>query len=343
MHLPRHPPQPGLATGAHSQRPLAAAGCGSAGCALAPCTHARTHRAHPTGQALCTAKHAHVRTNLHQQHGSPLLVDARQGLQQPQLWLPGLQALQQVLVHAGDALPDLLNVLHDLLGHKAVHCAELLGAQGLAQFLPARSQPPLVVQHLVHGLSLDQGFDHGTRALSVDVGHQHVDADARIHQHLVQPVLLGAAHAHQLLPLARYQAKLAHLHRWDERGAQQTRTRQRGQPLRIGHVGLATGHSLDMPRVDHPSNKAHRLQRRKRAFPIHPCALHHHDLRGHLQRPLRQGAAVAFEGAEVSLGDLYPAIVMFDNGAGRDLGLVNVQRNDALVHRGQIHCGSPAA
>ncbi len=47
-----HPHQPGLAAGAHSQRPLATAGCGSAGCALAPCTHARTHRAHPEGRRV---------------------------------------------------------------------------------------------------------------------------------------------------------------------------------------------------------------------------------------------------------------------------------------------------
>jgi hypothetical protein len=73
------------------------------------------------------------------------------------------------------------------------------------------------------------------------------------------------------------------------------------------------------------------------ALPVHPRALHHH-LGPDLQRPLRQGAAVAFEGAEVALGDLHAAVVMLDDGARGDLGLVNVQRDHALVHRGQLHC-----
>jgi len=42
----------------------------------------------------------------------------------------------------------------------------------------------------------------------VDVRDEHVDPDASIGQHLVQPVLLGTEHAAELLPLARHQAKL---------------------------------------------------------------------------------------------------------------------------------------
>jgi hypothetical protein len=78
-------------------------------------------------------------------------------------------------------------------------------------------------------------------------------------------------------------------------------------------------------------------------FQYTPVLCHHHHLGPDLQRPLRQGASVAFEGSEVTLDDLQPAIVMFDHRTGRDLGLVNVQRNHALVHRGQIHCLAPAA
>jgi len=58
--------------------------------------------------------------------------------------------------------------------------------------------------------------------------------------------------------------------------------------------------------------------------------------------PTRQRAAVTLERAEVAFGDLRAAIVMFDDGAGGDLGLVNVQRHNALVHRGQLHPSSPA-
>ena len=125
--------------------------------------------------------------------------------------------------------------------------------------------------------------------------------------------------------------------------ARQPSARQRGQPLRVSHVGLATRHGLDVVRVDDPGDDPHRLQRRKRALPVHARALHDDNLGPELQRPLRQGAAVTLECAEVALGDLHPAVVMFDNGAGGDLGLVHIQRDDALVHSGQIHCQPPAA
>jgi hypothetical protein len=293
--------------------------------------------AHPTGQPLGAAEGAHVRTNLHQQHRCALQVDARDGLQQVELGPVGLQALQQIRVQSRDALLDLLDVLHDLIGHEAVHGAELLCVQGLEQLLSTRPQTPLAVQHLVHGLVGDQRLDHGARAGAVNVGHHHVDAHACIHQHLVQPVLLGAAHAHQLLALARHQSQLPHQQRWNERRPQQPGPRQSGQPLRVGDVGLATGHGFDVPRVDHPRSDTHRLQRRKRALPIHARALHDHHLGPDLKSPLGQRAAVAFEGAELTHGDLHPPIVMLDDGAGRDLGLVNIQRHGALVHRGQLH------
>ena len=47
----------------------------------------------------------------------------------------------------------------------------------------------------MHGLALDEGLDHGARTLAMDVGHQHVETYPGIHQHLVEPVLLRAAHA----------------------------------------------------------------------------------------------------------------------------------------------------
>ncbi len=50
---------------------------------------------------------------------------------------------------------------------------------------PARLQPTLAIENLLHGPAHHQGFDLGTRALSVDAGHQHVDANARVHRHLV--------------------------------------------------------------------------------------------------------------------------------------------------------------
>jgi hypothetical protein len=78
-------------------------------------------------------------------------------------------------------------------------------------------------------------------------------------------------------------------------------------------------------------------------FQYTPRALHHHHLGPALQRPRSQRSAVALERAELTLADLHLSVVMLDNGARGDLGLVNIQRYDALMHRGQIHCKAPAA
>lgn len=123
----------------------------------------------------------------------------------------------------------------------------------------------------------------------------------------------------------------------DMADAQQTRTRQRGQPLRVSHVGLATGHGFDVSGIDHPRDDAHGFKCRKRALPVHPGALHDHHLRPHFQRPLRQGAAITLERTELAFVRFDAAILLLDEGAGGDFGLVYVQRNHALVHRGQLH------
>jgi hypothetical protein len=53
---------------------------------------------------------------------------------------------------------------------------------------------------------------------------------------------------------------------------------------------------------------------------------------------LGQCARVALERAEVALGHLLTAVVVPVDGAGGDLGLVNVQRDDALEPGDQLHC-----
>ena len=91
-----------------------------------------------------------------------------------------------------------------------------------------------------------------------------------------------------------------------------------------------------MARIDHPRDEAHRLQRSERALQVHARALHDHHLRRDLECPLRQGAPVTLEGAELSLDHLQPSIVILDQRARGDLGLVNIQRHHALVHRCQL-------
>ena len=173
------------------------------------------------------------------------------------------------------------------------------------------------------------------------VRDQHAQPDARIGQHFVQPILLRCQHAAELLALPRDQPQMANVRLGNERATQQSGARQGGQPLRVGYIGLATGHILDMPRVDHPRGNAHRLQRSVRALPVDARALHHHHLGAKLTRPLRQRFAVALERSKLALLNRHRAIRLLRQGAGADLGLVHVQSNHPLVHGLQFHGVSP--
>jgi len=81
--------------------------------------------------------------------------------------------------------------------------------------------------------------------------------------------------------------------------------RQHGQPFRVEHVGLAAGHMLDEVVIDHSRRDAGILQVGEHALPVDAGALHDHQLHPQFDEPLDQGAAIAFETAELPsvLGD----------------------------------------
>jgi hypothetical protein len=238
---------------------------------------------------------------------------------------------------------NIFDVLHDLREHEEVRGAELFGLQGLEQLLAPGMQPERQIQDLIHGFAGDECLDHGAGALTVDVGDQHIEPDARIGQHLVQPVLLQGQHPAELLALAGNQPEVADVRLWDERTAQQPGARQRGQPVRIAHVGLASGHVFDVPRIDHPRSDTLRIQRSVRALPVNAGTLHHHHLRGQRACPLGQGPAVTLEGAKLPLLDDGGSVRLLYQRAGTDLGLVHVQSDHTFVDRGQFHGMSPWA
>ena len=129
--------------------------------------------------------------------------------------------------------------------------------------------------------------------------------------------------------------------RWDEGAMQQTGTCQCGQPLGIGHIGLATRHVFDMPCVDDPGDDALTLQRCKGAFPVDARTLHHHNFRPKLPHPLRQRPSVTLEAAKLTHLYLHTPITLFAQGAGANFGLVNVQAYDTPKDWVEFHHSSP--
>jgi len=175
----------------------------------------------------------------------------------------------------------------------------------------------------------------------VNVRDQHIEPDARIGEQFVQPVLLGGQHATELLPLARNQAQVADVGLRDERGSKQARSRQGGEPLRIGHIGLAPRHGFDVTGVDNPGGNAHALQGCVWALPVNAGALHDHHLGSKRLGPLGQSPSVALEAAKFAALHCDLAISLLGHCAGADLGLVDVQADDAFIDRRKFHDSSP--
>jgi hypothetical protein len=110
--------------------------------------------------------------------------------------------------------------------------------------------------------------------------------------------------------------------------------------LRIADVGLAPWNILDVLGIDHQRLETGRFQRRVRTLPINARAFHDHQLGLQLRRPFGQCPAIALEGAELPLFDPVLATLVFNDGTGRNLRLVHVQANDALVKCRQLHHAS---
>lgn len=214
---------------------------------------------------------------------------------------------------------------------------ELFRLQGFEQILAAGTQTPGTLEDGVDGFIAQQGLDHGSCGLPMQVGEQHIQTDPGIGQHLVQPVLLRGQHPAELLALSCDQAQMADLGRRNERGPHQARPRQRGQPLGIGDVRLAPGHVLDVTGIDHPRRNAHVLQCRIGTLPVNPRALHDHDVRGQPVDPRCQCPAIPLEATKLPLLHRHTAIGLLDQGAGRDLVLVHIQTDDPPVNRGDVH------
>src|SRR3990167_9063909 len=171
----------------------------------------------------------------------------------------------------------------------------------------------------------------------MQIRHHHTQTDASIGEQFVQPVLLAGEHAAEFLSVSGNVTQAAQVRFGNEGGAQETCTRQRCQPLRISHIGLATRHRLDVTGVDHPGDNTHALQRRIRSLPINSGALHNHDIRANGACPLGQRLAISLEAAKLTPLIRDAAVRLLGDGAARDLRLVHVQPYNALVDGDNVH------
>ncbi len=69
-------------------------------------------------------------------------------------------------------------------------------------------------------------------------------------------------------------------------------------PLAVGYVALASGHTLQIVRIDQINFEPALLQYLKQRDPVHPCRLHRHSLNPAPAKPIGKCMEVAGEAAE---------------------------------------------
>ena len=127
--------------------------------------------------------------------------------------------------------------------------------------------------------------------------------------------------------VARDQAQFAQILRGNETAAHQAETSQHGQPLRIEHVGLATGHVLDEVRVDRDVGV---LQVREHALPINAGTLHDHELNRLQVVPLTQLTALP-DGKEVRIVGLITRIKRILTTRQQSMAFVHLEDQDSTM------------
>jgi hypothetical protein len=138
-----------------------------------------------------------------------------------------MQGAKQLCVKAGHARFKFLDVRHDLGQTESMCRCNFFGLQGLKDVFPAGAQTIAgQVQHLGHAFSSNEGFDHGTCRLPVQVRHHHAQTDACVGEQFVQPVLFAGEHTAELLPLTGNVAQAAQVRLGNEGGLEQPRACQ---------------------------------------------------------------------------------------------------------------------
>jgi len=94
---------------------------------------------------------------------------------------------------------------------------------------------------------------------------------------------------------------------------------------------FSSRHVPHVPCIDHLRAHAQRLQHRRRTFPVNVGASHHHFIRVQRLGPFGQVPAVSFESAKLSLLHTRGANGLLNQCTGRNLRLMNVQTNHALI------------
>src|SRR3989441_1785412 len=219
--------------------------------------------------------------------------DARDRIEPLNRWPKRARLLLDPLVEARDLLVEEFDVVQQPLEHEGVMQREAPD-EGLAQRF--RLLPECAARQVREPLRItfpgNEGVQHGAPGDAKDIGGDIAELDVGGLQHFLHSVGFAGVLLNKLSPVACQLTQLAKRRRRHEAPPQQAVLKQLREPLAVLDVGLATGHGLDMLRVDEQDletgfkNVVHRP-------PVHAGALHRDVRAARRRQPVGQPEQLA--------------------------------------------------
>lgn len=201
----------------------------------------------------------------------------------------GLEAFAHLLVDLVDGLLERVGLSEVQLEQEAVMARDLATQRLhdlLARGLHARGDVPNEL--LGVGLAGNDRGEDGAAALAHDVGEHRAELEVGVLEDLVDALHVRGALAHELLPCSGQVAQVLDARLRDEARADEAVGEQVRDPHRVVHVGLATGHVLDVARVRQDEVEV-AVQHVPDRLPVHARRLHR-DVRDRVRgEPFRKG------------------------------------------------------
>jgi hypothetical protein len=196
------------------------------------------------------AEHGKVSADFHPDHSGGELIDTRQGLQELPVVGIGRPSVDQGGIQVRPFDLEVADMTLNLLQYPPM-AGRKLPLQSVFRGVAFSPQSALgQFRQLRDGFSFTQTCDQGPCGNAVTSRHDGAEFDAGLIEQLVQAVLLTRPGLGLFLTVAGHQAQFPQVLGRNEAGSDQSEPPELGEPFRVGDVGLATGHVLDMTGVD---------------------------------------------------------------------------------------------
>src|SRR5271157_2188386 len=163
--------------------------------------------------------------------------------------------------------------------------------ESLGHLVPRAFHPTMTEVRQFDGIALARK-DRIKNRLSTgsgDVAEHMVELQVHLAERLLHVQDVLGSHLQQAATVPPQGTKGTDRLGWPEARPQQPDRVQILDPLAVGYIALASGHTLQIVRVDQIDLEPALLQDLKQRDPVHPCRLHRHALNSALAEPIGKG------------------------------------------------------